>query len=135
MPSIAGTCDNCNEPFNIEASGITQLSCTRCGDRTWNITPELDVFTQCTFCDCQHFFKQKDFNKVMGCGLVLLGAVLVPFTYGLSLLVLAVFDWIIYQRLPHIAVCYRCRTEYRGYDLPESIQGFNHWTGWATEKN
>ena len=135
MPSIAGTCENCNEPFHIEASGSTQLSCARCGKRTWNILPGPDVFKQCPFCSCQHFYKQKDFNKAIGCGLFLLGAVLVPVTYGLSLLVLAIFDWIMYQRLSYMAVCYRCRTEYRGYDLPENIQGFNHWTGWATEKN
>ena len=43
-----------------------------------------------------------------------MGAVLVPFTYGLSLPVVFLIDLILYRRVADMAVCYLCRAEYRG---------------------
>ncbi len=42
------------------------------------------------------------------------GALLVPWTWGLSLAVVALIDLLLYQALPRVSVCYVCRARYRG---------------------
>jgi hypothetical protein len=64
-------------------------------------------------CGCEHLYRQRDFNRALGCGLVALGAALVPWTYGLSLIALSLFDLVLYYRLSEAVVCYRCDTVYR----------------------
>ena len=49
----------------------------------------------------------------MGCLLVAVGASLGPWTYGVSLIVLAGVDLWLYLRLEESVVCYRCDTVYR----------------------
>jgi hypothetical protein len=44
---------------------------------------------------------------------VVLGAVLVPWTFGLSLVVFGLIDLWLYRRLKEAVVCYRCDTVYR----------------------
>ncbi len=44
---------------------------------------------------------------------MIVGILLVPWTYGLSLIVLSVVDLVIYYMLPFAVVCYRCDTVYR----------------------
>jgi hypothetical protein len=67
----------------------------------------------CPLCGCRHLYRQRDFNRAWGCLLVAVGAALVPWTFGLSLLVFALFDWWLYRRLAEAVVCYRCDTVYR----------------------
>jgi len=43
----------------------------------------------------------------------LIGAILVPWTFGLSLVVLSLVDLALYYRLREAVVCYRCDTVYR----------------------
>lgn len=83
-------------------------------------------FSQCSLCGCEHFYRQKDFNKAIGCLVILSGAVLVPFTYGLSLVVVAIIDWLLYKRISDEAVCYKCREEFKNVDIPECIKSFDH---------
>jgi hypothetical protein len=67
----------------------------------------------CPVCDCRHLYRQRDFNRTLGCLLVAVGAALVPWTYGLSLVALALVDLVLYYRLPEAVVCYRCDTVFR----------------------
>lgn len=68
---------------------------------------------RCPVCGCRHLYRQRDFNRGLGCLLVAVGAVLVPWTYGLSLVVLSLVDLALYYRLSEVVVCYRCDTVYR----------------------
>jgi hypothetical protein len=45
--------------------------------------------------------------------IVAVGAVLVPWTYGLSLVFLSLVDFVLYLRLPLAVVCYKCDTVFR----------------------
>lgn len=67
----------------------------------------------CPLCGCRHLYRQRDINRAWGCALVAAGAVLVPWTYGLSLVALSAVDWWLFRRLRHAVVCYRCDTVYR----------------------
>ena len=86
---------------------------------------ELD-FSKCPKCECKHFYHQKDFNRAIGCLMILAGAILVPFTYGLSLAVVAAMDWYLYKKVSDEVVCYKCREKFNNVDIPEHITPFDH---------
>ena len=65
------------------------------------------LFDKCPACGSSHFYVQKDFNKILGCGLIILGIIFVPITYGLSLAIVALVDWLLYNQVPDSIVCYK----------------------------
>jgi len=88
------------------------------------MTEKMD-FSQCSSCGCKHFYRQKNFNKTIGCVVVLIGIVLVPYTFGLSLMVVAVIDWFLYKHVQDEAVCYRCHTIYKKVHIPDQMKDFD----------
>jgi len=80
------------------------------------------------------FMDKKDFNKVLGLVIMLIGICLAPFTYCLSLPVLSFFDWLLYQRVPNMVVCYDCRSEFRGFEVPADMEEFKHFLAEKFEK-
>ena len=59
-----------------------------------------------------------------------MGALLVPITYGLSLVVVLLVDLILYRRVAELIVCYKCGAEFRGFGpIPEIVELFNHHIG------
>jgi len=119
---IRTQCRECGLPYRATiTSASSELPCPNCGKARpiaatdWrDSTPEspgtIDV---CPVCDCRHLYGQRDVNRALGCALVLLGAALVPWTFGLSLLAFGLLDLWLYRRLPLVPVCYRCDTVYR----------------------
>jgi len=92
-------CPNCSEIVEIDIDG-------------WSQEDETSI-ESCVVCGCRHLYRQRDFNRALGCSLVAIGAVLVPWTFGLSLVVLSLVDLFLYYRLKESVVCYRCDTVYR----------------------
>lgn len=116
---IRTQCRECGLPFRERLTRCTeQIRCPNCGDlRAINLDawPEAapDTVTRCPICDCQHLYKQRDVNRALGCLVIAIGAALVPWTYGLSLVILAGVDLVVYLRLKEKVVCYKCDTVYR----------------------
>lgn len=109
-------CRSCGLPFPAVVSPQTaELPCPDCGTaRTvaregWTET----AVEVCPLCGCRHLYRQRDFNRALGCLLVVTGAALVPWTFGLSLPVFGLVDLWLYRRLTDAVVCYRCDTVYR----------------------
>lgn len=92
-------CPNCSEVLAIDLAG-------------WSSDDDTSI-EQCAICGCRHLYRQRDFNRALGCTLVAVGAALVPWTYGLSLVLLSLVDLVLYYRLSESVVCYRCDTVYR----------------------
>ena len=61
-------------------------------------------FKECPACSGSHFYRQKDFNRLFGCGFIIFGILLVPHTYGISLPIVALVDWFLYSRVPDTIV-------------------------------
>ncbi|MFQ6673966.1 MAG: hypothetical protein ACE5GH_04170 [Fidelibacterota bacterium] len=128
MATISKECSSCGRYYRqtVEEKGV---SCPHCGKENAPILSDEWTFPECPFCHCKTFYRQKDFNQVMGCLIVLVGAVLVPFTYGLSLPVLILLDWLLYGKVKDVVVCYRCGAQFRQFHgLPAGIGGFDHHT-------
>ena len=81
---------------------------------------------KCPACGCKHLYKKKDFNQTLGCLIILVGAVFVPVTYGLSLVVLFLLDLLLYSTIKESIECYKCKTEYKNVVVPKNMMSFDH---------
>ena len=112
-------CRACGFPFRATIGGTDrELRCPECGvarpiaEEGWSDQGERRVEV-CPLCGCRHLYRQRDVHRAWGCALVALGAALVPWTYGLSLVGLGLVDLYLHRRLRDAVVCYRCDTAYR----------------------
>lgn len=79
----------------------------------------------CHACGSKDLYLQKDFPRKIAIPIVIAGAIAVPWTYGISLLAVALIDFIIYQCVPWVTVCYKCRKEYRGFPVNPAHKEFD----------
>jgi len=146
-PSIAGDCPTCNQAFTVEFSIEPRpnfLKCPTC-EQAWDfgVVP----LEGCPICGCRYFYRQKDFNQLLGCAVVLLGAVVVPAVTGyflgyryllvITICSLSVFtgvDALLYRQVSDMAICYDCRCEFRGFEIPPAIVNFEHFLAERFEK-
>ena len=132
--SIACHCTGCKQYGEVALSGKTALSCPHCHNE-WGIIKDLSlVFEYCPICRCRQFYTSKDFNQFIGCMIMIVGIVLVPLTYGLSLPVFALIDWFLHKRVPTIINCYKCGCEFRGFKNEEKFKPFLHHIGLKYDK-
>jgi hypothetical protein len=82
----------------------------RTNDGAW-----VDPLARCLVCGSERLFVQKDFNRKLGIAIVVVGAVLSPWTYGASLVVCMLIDYGLYYFVPEITVCYGCDAIHRGF--------------------
>src|SRR3569623_1992799 len=124
MPTISRFCPNCKKYARIEVSDGLTLQCPHC-QQSWGKVDKVEtVFDRCPICTCRRFYVDKDFNQIVGFGVMVIGIILVPKTFGLSLPVFAFIDWLIYRKVPQMVACYRCGSEYRGFNIPSQLKPF-----------
>lgn len=125
---IRTQCRSCGLPFRaVLEPGKTSLPCPGCGEARsvaadgWRAGSPGRV-DRCPLCGCDHLYRQKDVHRGWGCALIVVGAALAPWTWGLSLVVLAALDLWLFRRLGDAVVCYRCDTVHRDA-APTARQG------------
>ena len=69
----------------------------------------------CLACGHPELFRQKVFPRAVGFGVVVVAAVLAPFTYYASLAVAAGIDALLYWFAPDVVVCYVCESGHRHF--------------------
>jgi hypothetical protein len=69
---------------------------------------------------------QKDFNPRLGILIFIIGVIFSYHTYFISLFVATLIDFILYQVLKTVTICYRCRAVYRGFEEDPTHRGFDH---------
>jgi hypothetical protein len=62
----------------------------------------------------------------LGLVIFLIGAVLAPWTYYISLFVALILDFLLYPLFPWMNVCYKCKAEFRGWEKNPKWDRFNH---------
>ena len=106
-----------------------QGRCTKCGTEARLDVPEAvrtsRVLERCPACGSAQLYVQRDFNQKAGLAVVIVGAVLAPFTYYASLVAAALIDAGLYLLLPEITVCYRCQAHYRGFARNPAHEAFD----------
>ncbi len=81
----------------------------------------------CPACGEALLYKQKDFRQAIGCFVVLVAAVLAPFTYYVSLGVAALIDLVLYRLSGEVVICYRipCKAHVRGVAAGPKVGAFD----------
>jgi len=75
-------------------------ACPKCGGAL--MAHRTEAFDQCPVCGAAHLYRQKDFNRKLGVGLVVIGVILAYWTYGLSLLAVTLIDWLLVRRVGQV---------------------------------
>ena len=78
------------------------------------LTPEGGL-RGCLACGHEELYTQRDFPRGLGITIVVVAAVLAPFTKYVSLFVAAVLDAVLYRLAPKMVVCYVCHAFHRGF--------------------
>jgi Zn finger protein HypA/HybF involved in hydrogenase expression len=117
-PEIAFRCPHCEAEATANPEGHGR--CPACGTATdLPVSASLRderIVDRCPACEGQQLYVQRDFNQKVGLLVVVVGAVLAPFTpYYSSLFVAALVDAALYAVLPEITICYRCLAHFRGF--------------------
>ena len=75
----------------------------------------------CLACGHPELYTKKDFNRAIGIAIVVIAAILVPFTpvdwrpYYPSLVAAALLDFLLFRFAPDVVVCYVCNSEHRDF--------------------
>lgn len=90
----------------------------------------------CPECSCKIFFKQSDFRRSLGMGLVSVASILTFILMAMGynwflvwspMLVVLIVDRGFYWIRPVVAICYNCEAKFRGLDQSalDVIEGFD----------
>jgi len=132
--SIARYCGNCKKYGEVELRNQKTIICPHCQDAWGELEGLSSIFERCPVCHCRHFYTSKDFNQFLGCAIMVVGIILMPLTYNLSLPVFALIDWILHKRVPTIINCYQCTSEFRGMTNDKGLKPFMHHIGVKYDK-
>ena len=95
-----------------------EIRCSACGEQH---PLHLERLTEngglvgCLACGHPELFRQKSFPRAAGIGVVVVAAVLAPFTYYASLAVAALVDALLYWLAPDVVVCYVCESSHHRF--------------------
>ncbi len=121
---ITFRCEKCNEWPTAVWLRDRELRCSGC-DTKKALMAQPPKLEPCPVCETEHVYKQKDFNRKLGIGLLVLGVIASYFTYGISLLLVAAFDWWLYRHTGDVGLCYRCHSQFRGSEEVSALKAFN----------
>lgn len=132
--TVAYICPHCKKSNEWDAE-LRKYVCRQCQVLLGEMKHHEDFFDSCVICEGHRFYIMKDFDKLVGCSIMLVGILLVPLTYGLSLPFFALIDWIIYSQIPSVIVCYKCGCEFRGFkNALKRFKPFMHHIGIKYDK-
>ena len=137
-PSIARHCPTCKRygEININPGGQGEfaLACPHCHESWGKIVSVTEIFEYCPVCQCRQFYTSKDFNQLLGCLIMSVGIALAIPTYGLSLPVFALIDWLLFRKVPTMINCYKCGAEFRHFQTQKKFKPFIHHIGLKYDK-
>lgn len=71
--------------------------------------------TGCLACGHPELYTRKDFPRLVGFSVVIVAAILAPFTYYASLFVAGIIDFILYRFSGDVVECYVCISQHRHF--------------------
>jgi len=125
VPTVNFLCPKCEQRLTRAAAEAAR-ACEHCGAETSVAAPpENSIVEQCAACGHAELYFQKDFNRTTGVALVAVGAVFVPWTWGLSLLAVTILDYVVWRVVKDVIVCYECQAVHRGYPANPALKPFD----------
>jgi len=121
-------CSTCGDGSALPLDGTeAATACAHCGAAVRVAFPDgTGTRTRCAVCGCDALYVQRDFNRMVGLAIVVVGAGLAPWTHYISLAVATLADVALYRMLPRITVCYRCEAIHRGVPVNPAHAAFDH---------
>lgn len=117
MMEVTLTCESCGSAIDIVPTVAANVAkCQICQHEQeihFNDDHLESLLKDCPYCLRKDFYSQKDFNRKIGVFLFVVAAVLSIWTYGLSFIVLYIFDFALFKRLRPVAICYNCNAVFR----------------------
>jgi hypothetical protein len=130
MMSVQITCPSCGSSIEIHPDhNAHKVDCGVCKhvmDVNFKVEHESGVLKECPVCTRQDFYKQKDFNRIIGVILFIIAAILSIWTYGMSLVALYLVDLFLFRKLALVAICYKCKTNFRNLTNMDEIRDYDH---------
>ena len=130
MMEVQITCTECGSSIEVlpdhQAKKVQCDVCHKVQDVNFTKEHESSILKECPVCSRQDFYKQKDFNRKIGVMLFVIAAILSIWTYGLSLVALYLVDLFLFRKLAMVAICYKCRTNFRRVANMSEIRDFDH---------
>jgi len=131
--TVAFPCPGCGTSRELELTTVAGASAApsacRCGMLTTLRANALvdGAVVACPACGEAMLYQQKDFRQAVGCLVVLVAAVLAPFTWYLSLGVAALVDLLLYRLSGQVVICYRipCKAHIRGVPAGPKVGAFD----------
>ena len=123
---VSYLCRGCEWRLTAESGISSPVPCPNCETDNGVVAPDAtETIRRCAVCHHEEMFIQKDFNRTTGIVLVVIGAIFVPWTWGLSLLAVTILDFIVYYLVGEVIVCYQCQSVHRGYSADAAIGHFD----------
>lgn len=94
------------------------MSCSACGHATVlhrECVAQTGGLAGCLACGHPELFTRKIWPPAVGIAIVVVAAVLAPWTYYASLVVAAIVDFALYKLVRDEVVCYVCGAQHRGF--------------------
>jgi hypothetical protein len=130
MMEVQITCTQCGSSVDVHPDmNASKVSCDICQhvlDVKFNQDHMNSILKDCPVCSRQDFYKQKDFNRKIGVALFVIAAILSIWTYGLSLVALYLVDLFLFKKLAMVAICYKCKTNFRKLANMSDIRDYDH---------
>ncbi|MDC1174612.1 hypothetical protein OAT67_04435 [Bacteriovoracaceae bacterium] len=130
MMEITFTCPECGSGIHVTPSLEANIAnCDICEHKLpvkFNEDHVNSNIKDCPCCERKDFYQQKDFNRKLGVLLFVIAAILSIWTYGISFIVLYIFDLVLYKLLGNVVVCYKCNTLFRNVNNISEIPPFDH---------
>lgn len=129
--TVEFVCEQCEKDNLTELlEETTVIKCCHCDHETKKtLTKSMQAggkLDRCVLCDKIRFYVQKDFNPRLGILIFIIGVIFSYHTYFISLFVATLIDFILYQVLKTVTICYQCRAVYRGFEEDPTHRGFDH---------
>lgn len=130
MMEVQITCPGCGSGIEVHPDHHShKVQCEICQhvvDVKFTTEQENGVLKECPVCTRMDFYKQKDFNRKVGVTLFVIAAILSIWTYGMSLVALYLVDLFLFRKLNMVAICYKCKTNFRKLANMDEIRDYDH---------
>ncbi len=127
--TVSFPCPKCQAPIERPLPDPAPTPCAGCGHAIELHREAIvdDAVHACPACGEPLLYKQKDFRQAIGCLVVVVAAILAPFTYYVSLGVAALIDLALYRLSDEVVICYRipCKAHVRGIAAGSKVGAFD----------